>query len=55
MTASSIIIVADRGSVRAYRVKDTATRGPSLKLVQAFDIPDVMNATTMRHRTPLTD
>ena len=55
MTASSLIIVADRGSVRAYRVKDTATRGPSLKLVQAFDIPDVMNATTMRHRTPLTD
>ena len=47
--------MADRGSVRAYRVKDTATRGPSLKLVQAFDIPDVMNATTMRHRTPLTD
>jgi hypothetical protein len=55
MTASSLVIVADRGSVRAYRVKETPTRGPSLKLVQAFDIPDVMSATTMRHRTPLTD
>jgi protein required for attachment to host cells len=55
MIASSLIIVADRGSVRAYRVKDTPTRGPSLKLVQAFDIPDVMSATTMRHRTPMTD
>jgi hypothetical protein len=55
MTASSLIIVADRGSVRAYRVKETPTRGPSLKLVQAFDIPDVMSATTMRHRTPMTD
>jgi protein required for attachment to host cells len=55
MTASSLIIVADRGSVRAYRVEETPTRGPSLKLVQAFDIPDVMRATTMRHRTPMTD
>ena len=28
MTANSLFIVADRGSLRAYRVKDTATRGP---------------------------
>jgi Protein required for attachment to host cells len=55
MTASSLIIVADRGSVRAYRAKDTPTRGPSLKLVQAFEVTDVMHAASMRHSTPMTD
>jgi Protein required for attachment to host cells len=55
MTASSLIIVADRGSLRAYRVAETPTRGPSLKLVQAFEITDVVSAPTMRHRTPMTD
>jgi hypothetical protein len=40
MTPSSLIIVADRGSLKAYKVNDTPTRGPSLKLVQAFDITD---------------
>jgi protein required for attachment to host cells len=55
MTASSLIIVADRGTVRAYRVEETPTRGPHLKLVQAFEITDVMTAPTMRHRTPMTD
>jgi hypothetical protein len=55
MTASSLIIVADRGSLRAYRVEETPTRGPSLKLIQAFEITDVMSAPTMRHRTPMTD
>ena len=38
MTPSSLIIVTDRGSLKAYRVNDTPTRGPSLQLVQAFDI-----------------
>ena len=55
MTASSLIVVADRGSVRAYRVEETPTRGPHLKLVQAFEVPDVMNAASMRHSTPMTD
>lgn len=38
MTPTSLVIVADRGSLKAYQVSDTPTRGPSLKLVQAFDI-----------------
>ena len=40
MTSSSLIIVTDRGSLKAYKVKQTPTRGPSLQLVQAFDITD---------------
>jgi len=40
MTPTSLVIVADRGSLKAYRVNETPTRGPSLKLVQAFDITD---------------
>jgi Protein required for attachment to host cells len=37
MTPSSLVIVTDRGSLKAYRVDETPTRGPSLQLVQAFD------------------
>jgi hypothetical protein len=55
MTATSLIIVADRGSVRAYRVQETPTRGPHLELVQAFEVTDVMNAPSTRHTTPMTD
>ena len=40
MTPTSLIILADRGSLKAYRVSETPTRGPSLKLVQAFDVTD---------------
>jgi hypothetical protein len=40
MTPTSLVIVADRGSLKAYRVQATPTRGPSLQLVQAFDITD---------------
>jgi hypothetical protein len=40
MTPSSLVIVTDRGSLKAYRVTETPTRGPSLQLVQAFDITD---------------
>src|SRR5213082_3858099 len=40
MTPSSIVIVTDRGGLKAYRVNETPTRGPSLQLVQAFDITD---------------
>ncbi|HYY35106.1 MAG TPA: host attachment protein [Candidatus Binatia bacterium] len=40
MTPSSLVIVTDRGSLKAYRVSETPTRGPSLQLVQAFDVTD---------------
>ena len=34
------MIVTDRGSLKAYRVNETPTRGPSLQLVQAFNMTD---------------
>ncbi|MEY2527506.1 MAG: hypothetical protein QOE73_2277 [Verrucomicrobiota bacterium] len=37
MTPTSLVVVADRGSLKAYRVDETPTRGPSLHLVQAFN------------------
>jgi hypothetical protein len=40
MTSSSLVIVTDRGSLKAYRVNETPTRGPSLQLVQAFNMTD---------------
>lgn len=40
MTPTSLIIVVDRGSLKAYRVDETPTRGASLQLVQAFEITD---------------
>jgi hypothetical protein len=40
MTPSSLVIVTDRGGLKAYRVNETPTRGPSLQLVQAFNITD---------------
>jgi hypothetical protein len=40
MTPTSLIIVTDRGSLKAFRVNETPTRGPSLQLVQAFNITD---------------
>lgn len=40
MTPTSLIIVADRGSLKAYSVDETPNRGPSLHLLQAFDITD---------------
>ena len=40
MTPTSLIVVADRGGIKAYRVDQTPTRGASLQLVQAFDITD---------------
>jgi hypothetical protein len=55
MTASSLVIVADRGSLRAYRVEETPTRGSRLELVQAFEVTDVMDAASTRHVTPMTD
>jgi Protein required for attachment to host cells len=40
MVSASIVITADRGSLKAYQVNKTPTRGPSLQLIQAFDITD---------------
>ncbi|MGZ4967442.1 MAG: host attachment protein [Chthoniobacterales bacterium] len=40
MTPTSLIVIADRGSLKAYKVNATPTRGPSLQLVQAFDVTD---------------
>src|SRR4029078_2386538 len=40
MTPSSLIIVTDRGGLKANRVNETPTRGPSLQLVQAFNNTD---------------
>jgi hypothetical protein len=55
MTASSLIILADRGGLKAYRVRETPTRGPRLKLVQAFDIPNVNDLSRTHHTTAVTD
>ena len=40
MIATSLVIVADRGGLKAYRVEETPTRGPSLQLVQAFNLTE---------------
>jgi len=40
MIPASLIIAANRGSLKAYQVNETPTRGPSLQLIQAFDITD---------------
>ena len=40
MRPTSLVIVTDRGSLKAYQVAETPTRGPSLQLVQAFDLTD---------------
>jgi hypothetical protein len=60
MTPSSLIVVTDRGSLKAYRVDETPTRGPSLKLVQAFDVTDahgklVDKVTDLAGRFPVSD
>jgi hypothetical protein len=60
MTPTSLVVVADRGSLKAYRVADTPTRGPSLKLVQAFNITDahgrlVDKVTDLAGRFPVTE
>jgi hypothetical protein len=60
MTPTSLVIVTDRGSLKAYRVDETPTRGPSLHLVQAFDITDahgrlIDKVTDMAGRFPIGD
>ena len=60
MTPASLVIVADRGSLKAYQVNETPTRGPSLKLVQAFDVTDahgrlIDKVTDLAGRFPATE
>ncbi len=60
MTPTSFVIVADRGSLKAYRVDETPTRGPSLHLVQAFNLTDahgklIDKVTDLAGRFPVTD
>jgi hypothetical protein len=51
MIPTSLIIVTDRGTLKAYKVNGTPTRGPSLQLVQAFDTTDAHG----RYQDKLTD
>ena len=55
MRPTSLIVVADRGSLRAYRVGETARRGAELKLVQAFEIPESDPEARTHHAMPRTD
>jgi Protein required for attachment to host cells len=60
MIPTSFIIVVDRGSLKAYRVEETPTRGPSLQLVQAFNLTDAHGKLTdklsdLAGRFPVTD
>lgn len=50
MTTASLIVVVDRGRLKAYRVCETPARGPKLELVQAFEIPN-LNPLSRGHRT----
>jgi protein required for attachment to host cells len=51
MTPTSLIIVTDRGGLKAYKVNETPNRGPGLHLVQAFDTTDAHG----RYQDKLTD
>lgn len=51
MTPTSLVIVADRGNLKAYKVDETPSRGPSLQLVQAFELTDAHG----RYQDKLTD
>jgi hypothetical protein len=60
MIPTSFVIVADRGSLKAYRVEETPTRGPSLQLVQAFNLTDahgklIDKVSDLAGRFPVTD
>lgn len=40
MTPTSLIVLVDRGGLKAYRVNEAPVHGPSLQLVQALEITD---------------
>ncbi len=51
MTPTSLIVVTDRGSLKAYKVGETPNRGAALTLMQAFDTTDAHG----RYQDKLTD
>jgi hypothetical protein len=51
MTPTSLIIVTDRGSLKAYRVNETPNRRLGLELVQAFETTDARG----RYQDKVTD
>ena len=51
MISTSLIVVTDRGSLKAYKVNETPNRGASLRLVEAFDTTDAHG----RYQDKLTD
>ena len=51
MTPASLVVVADRGSVKAYKVNETPNRGPGLQLLRAFELTDAHG----RYQDKLTD
>ncbi len=51
MTPTSLIIVTDRGSLKAYKVNETPNREAGLQLVQAFETTDAHG----RYQDKLTD
>ena len=55
MTLSELIVLADLGGLKAYHVRSAITRGPRLKLVQAFDIPNVNELSATRHTRAVAD
>jgi hypothetical protein len=40
MTPATLVVVADRGTVKAFKVNETPNRGPGLQIVRAFDLTD---------------
>jgi len=55
MNISPIIVLVDRGGLKAYRVRGTPTRGSSLNLIQVFEIPNVNSLSRNRHTTAVND
>jgi hypothetical protein len=60
MTPTSLVVVADRGGLKAYEVTERPTRGPSLRLVDDFhitgserDLP--INVEASQHHVLLTE
>jgi hypothetical protein len=60
MTPTSLVILADRGGLKAYTVTETPTRGPSLRLVEDFQITGLerklpVNVEGSQHHVLLTE
>lgn len=51
MTPATLVIVADRGGAKAYKVNETPNRAPFLQMVRAFDLTDAHS----RYQDKLTD